>query len=109
MRVWLVLCIFLVGCTDNSTDSIGVATDPQAIESLYLQSCFSCHEHGRAGAPRRGDYVDWEKRIAKGNDVLVKHVKYGYRGMPPKGMCAQCNDEQLFLLITFLSTSPQQR
>ena len=100
MKYSLCLLIFLVGCSSETPPS-----NDTSIESLYLQSCYSCHESGRGGAPRRGDEASWVQRKLKGNATLLAHVKSGYKGMPAMGMCLNCTDEQLVELIIYTSST----
>jgi cytochrome c5 len=36
--------------------------------------------------------------------TLLKHTREGLRGMPAMGLCADCSDDELRALITFMST-----
>ena len=92
----LLLAATLAGCGGES----GTASAPQSAasagETTYLRFCFSCHAAGVAGAPKMGDVAAWAPRIAKGEDVLLASTINGLPpGMPPKGLCAQCSDEDL--------------
>jgi cytochrome c5 len=73
-----------------------------AVDPTYHSICFSCHRDGVAGAPRVGDAVEWQKRSSKGLDSLVASVTMGLPGMPPKGACLQCSDEELRSAITYM-------
>ena len=75
----------------------------ESVSKLYKDSCGICHDNGAAGAPRKGDSADWKPRLQKGMETLVKHVREGYRGMPPKGMCNQCTDEDFRALIKYMT------
>ena len=55
------------------------------------------------GAPKVGDAAAWAPRLAKGNDVLLKHVVEGFNAMPPKGTCMDCTDEDFKKLIEKMS------
>jgi len=81
-----------------------LAVDP-FIEELYDISCKACHTPGAGGAPKPFDKADWEPRLAKGKDVLLKNAINGYKGMPPLGMCGDCTKEDLQDLIDYMSTS----
>jgi cytochrome c5 len=48
-----------------------------------------------AGAPKTGVAADWAPRIAQGEDTLVTHAINGIRGMPPRGTCATCSDDEI--------------
>ncbi|WP_298636944.1 c-type cytochrome [uncultured Umboniibacter sp.] len=97
--IGLVLGLF-VGCDSSQVESAIAA--PRTTEALYYQSCASCHETGRAGAPKRAKLVDWQQRTAKDEQELLASVINGFRGMPARGMCSDCSDEELFQLVKFL-------
>ena len=42
--------------------------------AVYNQVCVACHAAGVAGAPKLGDAVLWNERIAKGNEELMKKL-----------------------------------
>ncbi len=73
--------------------------DESAIEEKYQKACKICHEAGLMAAPTVGDAAAWAPRLAQGNEVLLKHVKEGFKTMPPKGMCTDCTDEEFLKLI----------
>ena len=75
--------------------------DPD-LASLYTQSCFSCHGTGAGGAPRTGNMSDWQPRMDKGMDTLLDNTIQGYKGMPPLGMCMDCDEAQFTALINFM-------
>lgn len=57
---------------------------------IWLDNCETCHAYGVAGAPHFRDTKAWQKRRAKGIDVLYQHAIEGFFGpggtmMPPKG------------------------
>ena len=74
--------------------------DPAA---QYQQSCAVCHKSGVAGAPRTGDTKAWEKRLEKGESVVLNNVKNGIGAMPAKGMCGNCSDAEFKALIDYMS------
>lgn len=80
-----------------------LATD-QAIINRYNQSCIACHASGAANAPRTGDAAAWAKRLEKGMDTLLANTKTGINGMPPKGLCFDCSDDEYRALIEYMST-----
>lgn len=73
------------------------------LEQRYQQSCGNCHTNGVMSAPRKGDRAAWAPRLAKGQDVLLAHVKNGYRMMPARGLCQDCTDAEFRQLIQYLS------
>jgi len=68
----------------------------------YERACLTCHAT-RSAAPLTGFAPAWEARLAQGMDTMVQHAREGFKGMPAKGLCADCNDEDLRGLITFMS------
>ncbi len=72
-----------------------VAAGPRTGEQVYGGACIACHSSGVAGAPKMGVAADWAPRIAQGEDTLVTHAINGIRGMPPRGTCATCSDDEI--------------
>lgn len=96
---WLTIALttLLLTACERGTD------ERPRVERLYLQSCTSCHERGLANAPRRGDQARWQRLIDdKGMETLVRHTVEGYRGMPPRGACFDCDDDDFAELILFM-------
>jgi cytochrome c5 len=96
------VCLVLMsaGCGENGP-SERVAAHPG--EKIYNRFCFSCHQSGSAGAPRLGDSAGWAARIAKGEAALLASTVNGMPpGMPVKGLCMQCSDEQLAAAIDYM-------
>ncbi|MCR9278520.1 MAG: c-type cytochrome [Pseudomonadaceae bacterium] len=109
------LALLIAGCGDSSsTDPASsnaaltappVSTAPDG-EGIYNKFCFSCHAAGVAGAPKLGDVEAWAPRIAQGMDVLMKHVVEGMPpGMPAKGLCNQCSNEELAASLDYMLDS----
>jgi cytochrome c5 len=73
-------------------------------EQVYTRFCFSCHAAGVAGAPKVGDPAAWAPRIAKGREVLLTGTIDGIPpGMPPKGLCSECSDEELAAAVDYMA------
>lgn len=91
--------------------SAGPATQVAAaggfdIEGNYNKSCATCHNLGIAGAPKLGDVAGWTPRIAQGMDVLYDHGINGLApGMPAKGMCFTCSDDDIKTLVDYMVSS----
>lgn len=79
-----------------------VPADTQLAE-LYNRSCRSCHTVAATGAPLTGDVPAWDTRLEKGADVLLENVINGFGGMPPFGMCMDCDADQFDALIQFMA------
>lgn len=74
-------------------------------EQIYQHFCVNCHAKKpliALGAPRIGVKKDWQHRLKQGLDVLFKHTDEGINGMPSRGGCFECTDDQLFAAILFL-------
>ena len=64
-------------------------------EEIYVNACTTCHSIGLAGAPKFADASTWGVRPDKGIAALTMSVKNGLNGMPPKGMCMDCSEDEL--------------
>lgn len=65
-------------------------------EQVFNTTCTSCHSTGAAGAPKVGDAAAWEPRLTeRTKEGLYKSAVGGFKGMPPKGLCFACSDDEL--------------
>lgn len=71
-------------------------------QKVYQTYCSACHGYGVAGAPKTGDKSAWEKRMAQGWDTIMSHAIGGYKGMPAKGNCLTCSDEDIRTSIEYI-------
>ena len=71
----------------------------------YNRTCRICHANGVGGAPKTADADAWQPRLEKGMESLIKASIRGLNGMPPKGMCYDCSDQDYEALISYMSTS----
>ncbi len=106
------LCLVaLQGCGDGPGDAPAAEAtsrslqpkDP-ALAAIYQRSCASCHTVAATGAPLTGDRSTWEPRMAKGMAALVDSVVNGFGGMPPFGLCMDCDAAQFEALTRFMAT-----
>ena len=74
---------------------------PRSGESVYSSKCSTCHASGAAGAPKYGS-SDWAPRVAKGIDTLYTSAISGFKGMPAKGMCFDCTDDELKAAVDYI-------
>lgn len=81
--------------------SMAIAADEPPAK--YQSSCFACHSTGAAGAPKTGDTAAWEPRFKLGINGMISSVRQGKGAMPPSGLCADCTDEDLQVLIEYMS------
>lgn len=103
--------LFLWGCAQEQTPSAAAAEalsrelkpQDQSIADIYARSCRSCHTIAATGAPLTGDVDAWSIRLDKGMNTLVNNVVTGFGGMPPFGMCMDCEALQFEALIAFMS------
>ena len=81
-------------------------------QTVYQGKCQACHATGAAGAPKLDDQANWEPRIAKGMDVLVKNAIEGFKGevgfMPPKGGFASLTDEEVAASVAYMVSEAQK-
>lgn len=73
------------------------------VASIYNRSCRSCHTVAATGAPLTGDAAAWAPRMEKGMTILVDNVVNGFGGMPPFGLCMDCDVDQFEALIVFMA------
>lgn len=86
------------------TPIAGAASGPRTGEQVYNAVCTACHGAGIAGAPKFGDKGAWAPRIAQGETTLISHAINGIRGMPAKGGCASCLDEEIGNAVTYMAS-----
>jgi len=90
---------------DCGSVAAAVASGPMSGDQVYNQYCFACHATGVSGAPLFGDAVQWEPRVAKGMDELMKSTLNGLNAMPPKGTCVNCSDDDLKAAVQYMLDS----
>lgn len=76
-------------------------------QEIYESKCATCHAIGAAGAPKFGDKAAWEPRIGKGMETLYASTINGFLGMPPKGLCMDCSDEELHATVDYMVEKSQ--
>ena len=96
--------ISLVGEVSNApaADSSGSSGGSRSGEDVYNTSCKTCHGSGMAGAPKYGAPEQWTARLEKGIDTLYTHAIQGFQGMPPKGLCMDCSDDELKASVDYM-------
>ncbi|MGC8119714.1 c-type cytochrome [Marinobacter sp. VGCF2001] len=104
------LIIGLSACDSNTTPSPAIQTyaantipASPALAAIYQRSCQACHARGTSDAPLTGHGAAWQQRLDKGMDTLVNNVVAGIGGMPPYGLCMDCNTEEFRQLIRFMA------
>jgi cytochrome c5 len=71
------------------------SSGPRSGADVYNKSCVACHSVGVLNAPKLQDAADWAPRLEKGFDQVWKNAINGVGGMPPKGTCGDCSDDEL--------------
>ena len=74
-------------------------------EEVYNTKCQVCHSSGMNGAPKYASLEDWAPRIERGIDDLLMVAIAGKGGMPPKGACMDCSDNELRSAIQYMIDS----
>jgi cytochrome c5 len=102
------LCVEGQDCATATATSEVAAVGGFDVTGTYGTSCATCHAIGLAGAPKLGDKVAWEPRLAQGIDVLYDHGINGLApAMPAKGMCFTCSDDDIRALVDYMVESTQ--
>ncbi|MBD5771175.1 c-type cytochrome [Marinomonas colpomeniae] len=76
-------------------------------DKVFNTYCIACHMSGVAGAPKFGDKADWQSHIEKGMETLLANVTSGINAMPPKGLCFDCNDDEIQGAIQYIIDNSQ--
>lgn len=93
--------------TQMAAADTGGGSDARSGSAIYDEFCSSCHKSGAAGAPVTGEAADWEDRISKGMDTLVKHAWEGFNAMPAKGMCSDCSKDEMKATVEYMVNESQ--
>lgn len=67
----------------------------------YETSCKVCHAAGVAGAPKFKS-AEWKPRMSVGMSGLLAVAIKGKGGMPPRGTCMSCTDDELKAAIEYM-------
>ena len=82
--------------------AVQVASGPRSGEDIYKSKCVACHNTGAAGAPKIGDAGAWAPRVAKGVDTVYANAINGINGMPAKGLCMDCSDDEIKATVDYI-------
>lgn len=91
------------GGRQTEADSAKLQPADPALAEIYNRSCRSCHTVAATGSPLTGDNAAWAPRMDKGINTLVDNVVNGFGGMPPFGLCMDCDADQFEALILFMA------
>ncbi|MEM9079278.1 MAG: c-type cytochrome [Verrucomicrobiota bacterium] len=90
-----------------------IPEDPDLLagREVYVIECGLCHDEGEEGAPSLARADEWERREAKGLDVLLDHAINGWQGpdgkMPARGGTPSLTDEQVTLAVNYMLATPK--
>ncbi len=103
------VCVEGEDCASQSSPVTAVAQNAGGgAEATYNKTCATCHAAGVAGAPKLGDTGAWAPRIDTGMDALYASAINGKPpGMPARGMCFACTDEELKALVDYMVEASQ--
>lgn len=87
---------------NESANASSAHTDSKSAKSIYDKNCKLCHASGLAGAPKFRVKKDWTARIAQGLDTMTTKAVQGFKAMPPKGNCLDCNDADIRKTIEYM-------
>lgn len=93
------LCMSGQGCA--AAPVAAAPSGPRSGEEIYNSKCSTCHATGAAGAPKYGSDA-WAPRIAKGIETLYVSAIGGFMGMPAKGMCFDCSDDEIKIAVDYI-------
>ena len=75
--------------------AVGAGTAERSGSDIYGTNCMACHTTGVAGAPMMGDVGAWAVRLTQGIEVVYTNAINGIRGMPMRGTCMDCSDNEV--------------
>ncbi len=77
-------------------------------EYIYLSVCSSCHSQNTPGAPQISNKSDWTDRLQKDRKALYESAINGFNGMPEKGFCDDCTDNEVIRAVNFMTSQVNQ-
>jgi cytochrome c5 len=86
----------------NAGQSFSNTSIEQSVMAKWSRSCALCHVDGVADAPLVGDTSEWQRRLAKGEQAVLRNVLEGVNSMPPLGYCMACEIDDFRAMIAFM-------
>ena len=74
-------------------------------EEIYNSKCAGCHTSGVMEAPKYASLEDWSTRIDLGLEKLTLSAIAGKGGMPPRGTCMDCTDNEIKVTVQYILDS----
>jgi cytochrome c5 len=82
-----------------------VETAVRSGEEIYNSKCAGCHTSGVMGSPKFASLEDWAPRIDLGIEKLTLSAIAGKGGMPAKGTCMDCTDNDIKITVQYMLDS----
>ena len=82
-----------------------VETAVRSGEEIYNSNCAGCHTSGVMGSPKFASLEDWAPRIDLGLEKLTLSAIAGKGGMPAKGTCMDCSDNDIKITVQYMLDS----
>ena len=82
-----------------------VETAVRSGEEIYNSKCAGCHTSGVMGSPKFASLEDWAPRIGLGLEKLTLSAIAGKGGMPAKGTCMDCSDNDIKITVQYMLDS----
>ncbi len=103
--------LFRLSRTQAETASAAVPPGGRTGQAVYDLVCSTCHSQNLPNMPRLGIAEDWTDRLPKGKEALYQSTIAGINGMPARGLCEDCTDEELkrsvdYMLSTLSPATP---
>ena len=96
------VCVAGEDCGDIAAPVAAAPAGPRSGEDIYKTTCFGCHGTGAGGAPKFGDVAAWTARTGKGIDAVISNAINGFNGMPPRGTCGSCSDDDIAAAVNYM-------
>jgi len=93
---------------DNNTQvasAESVETEERSGEEIYNSKCAGCHTSGVMGAPKYASLEDWAPRVDLGLEKLTLSAIAGKGGMPARGACMDCSDNEIKVTVQYILDS----
>ena len=82
-----------------------VETAERSGEDIYNSKCAGCHTSGVMGSPKFASLEDWAPRVGLGLEKLTLSAIAGKGGMPAKGTCMDCTDNDIKITVQYMLDS----
>ena len=82
-----------------------VETAVRSGEEIYNSKCAGCHTSGVMCSPKFASLEDWAPRIDLGLEKLTLSAIAGKGGMPAKGTCMDCTDNDIKITVQYMLDS----